>query len=109
MANQLGTTPSAYSKIERGETKIDTNRLKQLFEVLEISIMDLLGDESIIVAHNGDCSVNGYNDIESYHTGETQAKIREPMIEYMERGIASLLQESDSLFSLVEELTQNNS
>ena len=92
MADQLGITSSTYSKIERGETRLDVDRLKQIVEVLEVDILDLLSEDSIIVAYNGDCSVNGYNAIESYRNDD-QAKVWERMVNHMREEITTLRQE----------------
>ena len=107
MANQLGITSSAYSKIERGETKIDTARLKKLSEVLEFDLGDFLNDERIVIAHNSDCNVNGYNNIESYHSNEDQVKMWERMFEHMKEEIASLRHDKDQLLQVIDQLTRD--
>lgn len=45
MADQLGVTPGAYAKIERGETDPSVTRLFQIAEILEVPIYDLLEDD----------------------------------------------------------------
>ena len=105
MAEQLGTTSSAYSKIERGETKIDTDRLKKLSEVLEFDLGDFLNDERIVIAYNSDCNVNGYNNIEAYHSNENQAKMWEQMFQHMEEEIADLRRDKDQLLKVIDRLT----
>ena len=107
MTEQLGITSSAYSKIERGETKIDTDRLKKLSEVLELNLGEMLSDERIVIAHNSDCNVNGYNNIESYHSNENQIKVWERMFQHMEEEIVSLRQDKDQLFKVIDRLTRD--
>ncbi len=42
MAEKLNMSISGYSKIERGETKVNIQRLQQIAEVLNINIFDLI-------------------------------------------------------------------
>ena len=107
MAEKLGITPSAYSKIERGETKIDTDRLKKLSEVFDMDMNELLSGGGTVIANNNDCSVNGYNDIEAYHSHEAQEKVWERMFQHMKEEIADLRQEKNQLLKMIEKLTEN--
>lgn len=44
IAEKLGITQNAYSRIETNQTKITTERLRQLAEILNIPISDLISD-----------------------------------------------------------------
>lgn len=46
MAEQLNLTPSSYAKLERGETKINIERLQQIANILNIDIKELLNDDN---------------------------------------------------------------
>lgn len=105
MANQLGITTSAYSKIERGETRIDIDRLRQLSETLKTDVIDLLSDENVVIAYNGDHSVNGYNATQANHVDEDQRKDWNRMFEHLEGEVTTLRQKNDQLLKLVEKLT----
>lgn len=59
MAEQLHLTPSSYAKIERGETKMNIERLQQIANILNMDIKDFLdSDKNIvnlaIIGNNGD-------------------------------------------------------
>jgi len=41
ISKQLGISPQAYSKIESGETRLDTNRLKHIAEILQVPLSDI--------------------------------------------------------------------
>ena len=41
IAEKLNISPQAYSKIERGETKLDMERLEQLANIFEMSVEDI--------------------------------------------------------------------
>jgi len=43
LADKLGLSQNAYSKLERDETEMTLNRLMQLSEVLETNFLDLIG------------------------------------------------------------------
>ena len=46
MATQLSISQRAYSKIERGQTKLDVERILTIAEVLEIDVYELLMNEN---------------------------------------------------------------
>jgi transcriptional regulator with XRE-family HTH domain len=49
LAQELNISQKAYSKIERGETKVDNKRISDISKVLEVDPMDLLTfDESFV-------------------------------------------------------------
>ena len=52
MAEELGMTTSAYSKIERGDTNAPINRLVQIAKVLEVSIADFFDESDSSVGEN---------------------------------------------------------
>jgi XRE family transcriptional regulator, regulator of sulfur utilization len=45
MAEKLNISQSAYLQIEKGKTELTVSRLKQIAEVLEVTVADLLGSE----------------------------------------------------------------
>ncbi len=45
IAKKLGISIRAYSKIERGETQLTINRLKEISTILNVSPFELLSDE----------------------------------------------------------------
>lgn len=44
LAEELGITKSAFSKIERGETDANVSRLLRIAEILEVSVCDFFED-----------------------------------------------------------------
>lgn len=58
MAEKLGLSETGYAKIERGETRLDIDRIQKIANILEISIADLIpfGDDSIVACNNSDFS-----------------------------------------------------
>ena len=46
VADEIGITHGAYSKIERGESDPNTERLEQIAKILKVSISDFFEDSS---------------------------------------------------------------
>jgi transcriptional regulator with XRE-family HTH domain len=64
VAQKLGLSTRAYSKIETGETQLTINRLNEISKVLEMEPMHLLGfDDKKIFNINNSTGNNGYNNI----------------------------------------------
>lgn len=63
MAQELGISQNAYSKIEREETDVSFSRLEQIAKILDINILDIIGfDEKKLffgISENRDNSNNG--------------------------------------------------
>jgi transcriptional regulator with XRE-family HTH domain len=54
ISKQLGISPQAYSKIESGETRLDTNRLKHIAEILQVPLSDIyeMGETNMYFSNN---------------------------------------------------------
>jgi transcriptional regulator with XRE-family HTH domain len=64
VAQQLGLSTRAYSKIETGETQLTINRLNEISAILEVQPMEVLGfDDKKIFNINNSTGNNGYNNI----------------------------------------------
>lgn len=53
VAEKLNISINGYSKIERGETRLNLPRLEQLAEVFEVDIVELLQPESAVNYQSG--------------------------------------------------------
>jgi transcriptional regulator with XRE-family HTH domain len=64
VAQQLGLSTRAYSKIETGETQLTINRLNEISAILEVQPMEVLGfDDKKIFNISNSTGNNGYNNI----------------------------------------------
>lgn len=62
MAEQLNMKASGYAKIERNESKINTERLQQIAQIFNLNSQDLLDDGDFMVCINsGNNSSNTNN------------------------------------------------
>ncbi len=48
MAGRLGISQCTYSRLEKGEIKLDVERLRKIAEILEVPVEDLLNNDSIV-------------------------------------------------------------
>lgn len=61
MAERLGISQSAYSRLEKGDAKLDVERLQKIAEVLEVPVEDLLNYEPLIFnVYDNKGGANGY-------------------------------------------------
>lgn len=69
MAGKLHLSQSGYAKLERGESKLDVERIVEISKVLEVDFFDLMPLESqnVILSHNeiayGATTQNFYSDM----------------------------------------------
>jgi transcriptional regulator with XRE-family HTH domain len=90
MAQQLGLSTRAYSKIESGETQLTINRLNEISEILGIDPMEVLGFDHQNIFNN--CTQEGnYNTI-----GSATYLLPDKLIDQYEKRIQQL--ESEVLF-----------
>lgn len=98
IAQHLDITPSGYSKIERGETRISIDRLQQIADILEINILDFIPhkEQNIIYELNG-----GYNNFQGnyYHNEKSQVEIEKLQL-IIEHKNQLLAQKDDELRTL---------
>ena len=104
MAEHLGISPGSYGKIERGETKLDSERLQSIADRLETDLIDLFNSSSFIITYNDhDKTVRdngvGVSMKSSHHNDEK-------LIDYLKEQNASLRKENERLISIVEKLSQ---
>ncbi len=109
MAFKLNITPQAYSRMERGKTGIDIERLKKIAAGLDLTFEDLykFNENNFILKVNpkqGDEKGNGLkfqlNDYES----EKSIEILQKMIDSQQKEIEFLRTQMDNLTKLLNKL-----
>jgi transcriptional regulator with XRE-family HTH domain len=81
VAQKLGLSTRAYSKIETGETQLTINRLNEISDILQVPPMEVLGFDDKQVFNN--CKQDGYIGI--YHIN-----LPEKLVQQYEETIQSL-------------------
>jgi transcriptional regulator with XRE-family HTH domain len=95
MAQRLSISQRAYSKLERGEIKIDWDRINDIAEVLEVDPITLVNGEDVITFNN--CHQSGkQNTINNYFSDE------------MKKTYDILIAEKDKIIKMLEEKIGNN-
>lgn len=61
MADRLGISQSAYSRLEKGDAKLDVDRLRKIAEILEVPVEELLSNDPITInVYDNKGGTNGY-------------------------------------------------
>ena len=91
IANQLGISQNAYSKLERGETGIDEKKLEQISKVLNVSSETIKNFSEAIVFNNSHCN-NGVGNYANYIVNplEKIVELYENIIRLKDEEIVSL-------------------
>ena len=88
VAQKLGLSTRAYSKIETGETQLTINRLNEISAVLGIGPMEVLGFDDKQVFNN--CKQDGYIGINHINIPEKLVKQYEETIQSLKEQIQLL-------------------
>lgn len=90
MAKRLSISQRSYSKLERGEVKIDWGRINEVAEILEVDPITLVNGEDVITFNN--CHQSGkQNTINNYFPEE------------LKKTYDILLAEKDRIIGFLEE------
>lgn len=93
MAQQLGLSTRAYSKIETGETQLTVNRLNEISHILGITPVEVLGFDDKQVFNN--CKQEG-------NIGINHINISEKLIYQYEETIKSLKEQIEIMKLLLD-------
>ena len=112
IASKLGITQNSYSRIENNQTRITADRLKQLAEVLNVPMTELLSDkEPVIQFGNLPFSPDKKEEPSDKDTGllrelyEQIICIKDEKICYLEREIKMLREEKLRMIGVIEKLS----
>lgn len=75
MAERLGISQSAYSRMETGEARLDAKLLPRIAEILEVGIEELLPAQTYYHAHNNSGGNNGCQHVEIHFPQEVLQQI----------------------------------
>lgn len=116
LADRIGMSKNGYAKLERGESQITFERLKQIANAFELDIVDLvkLSEKSFICQISENHSTNYYvshanHDDSSLLLAEIERlKLinlhKDEIIQLKEQALAQKVQENDTLKQLIEML-----
>jgi len=114
IAEKLGITQNAYSRIENNQTRLTAERLEKLAVILEISPLELLSEKEPVI-HFGDTPPAGSSPAREEHWKEMIENTRQlygqvittkdEKIAHLEGEISFLRKERDRFIRLLEKLT----
>lgn len=85
IANQMGISQRAYSKLETSETKLDWDKLTKISEILEIAPTDIASFDDNLIFNN--CNQSGKFEQFINQIPEKLIEQYEKRIEYLEKEI----------------------
>jgi transcriptional regulator with XRE-family HTH domain len=100
MAEQLGISVAAYSKLEREETSLSDERLEQISKIFDLPVEDILAfDEKQVfnIMHNQTGIHNNNVGTHIYQFPEDMKKLYEDKIKLLEDKIEYLTKETERL------------
>ncbi len=94
MADRLGISQVSYSRIEKGQTKLDMQRMQQIAEILEVDPMMLFNFDESMVLNN--CTIAqglNHNTYHNYSLAETERNALLQHIQRLEKELNELRRE----------------
>lgn len=67
MAEKMNMLPSGYAKIERGETRLQYDKLVQIAQIFNVSLSDLVDNDKGVIFFMNE---NGNNTSANYYSGD---------------------------------------
>ncbi len=67
MAEKMNMSPSGYAKIERGETRLQYDKLVQIAQIFNVSLSDLVDNDKGVIFFMNE---NGNNTSANYYSGD---------------------------------------
>lgn len=99
MSNKLNISQNTYSKIETGGIKLTVDRLKQISEVLDVTIEDILNNETQTFNFHNSNIDKFYGYIETLH--EDNKELLQTTIKLLNEQITYLKSENEKLLKII--------
>ena len=99
LAEKLGISQNTYSRLETGQTKVSIEKLKEIAQVLEVPLWELLEEKATFYFHNNQ-EIKGY--IQNLY--EYQKDLQDQVITTLKEEIAYLRSENAKLMGIVEKI-----
>lgn len=99
MSLRLHISQSAYAKLERGETKMTVDRLKEICKVLEIDMLELFRESHILERLQG-------NPSSFDHSGSPSRKSYSTHLDTLKDELMMLKEERKRLLRILEQISR---
>lgn len=107
VAERLFMSVSGYSKIERGETRLNMERLEQIADILEVDILELLAHKSENAIYNLKENFGIIANIHNQYNQQSEIERLNLIIAHKDELLAQKEQENQRLQTLLDKLTQS--
>jgi transcriptional regulator with XRE-family HTH domain len=110
MADKMNMHLKTWQKIENGVTKLDIDRLKQIAEVLETTIEDLINVEEGVYINEIKNNDVGFNNstITIQHKSEIESQLYERLLTEKDLKIQNMEKEISKLWDLLAKVDPEN-
>ncbi|MEP6465729.1 MAG: helix-turn-helix transcriptional regulator [Parafilimonas sp.] len=98
MADKLGISQNAYSRIELNKSKLTTDAAEKIAELLQIPLDDLLSKDNPIITFNNNQIAKGY----IYNNFEIQKDLYENIISNLQQELNDAKKREEKLMHLLE-------
>ncbi|MBS1665298.1 MAG: helix-turn-helix transcriptional regulator [Bacteroidetes bacterium] len=114
IADQLGITQNAYSRIENNQTRLTADRLEKLAAILNVSLMELLSEKEPVIQFSETTATPPPAKDEHWkemieNTRQLYGQVicsKDEKIAHLENEISFLRKERDRIMRLLEKLTE---
>ncbi len=104
MADRLNISQNTYSKLENGGIKLTVDRLKQISEILETPIEELLSVDTNVYNFNNSHVEKFYGYIETLQ--EDNKELTTNTMNFLQSQILHLQKENERLLSLLDKFSK---
>ncbi len=105
IADKLNMSINGYSKIERGETRLTVERMKQIADIFQINIQELLQDDELpCVLIIGENNQNNGHNIQIHHADFMEHKIELETLKQLVAHQREMLIQKDKELAALEEI-----
>lgn len=101
VAEKLGITQTAYSKIENNQSKLSVERLKEIAKILDVPEDELLNTEANVFNFTNNKTANGY----AIYQGDTSQLIE--TVEILKAELNQLRLEREKFLAIISQLSSN--
>ncbi len=113
IADQLGITQNAYSRIENNQTRLTADRLEKLAAVLKVPLLELLSEKEPVIQFAESPSPSSAEKEEHFkemieNTRQLYGQVicsKDEKIAHLETEISFLRKEKDRIMRLLEKMT----
>lgn len=99
VAKKLGITQNTYSRVENNQTRVTTERLHQIAQILDVPVGELVSNDELVIHFDHPLSNHHHSTVKQDHWNELNEKIA-----FIQNEIQGLHEERSKMLELIEKL-----